>query len=61
MTALVLTQANSQVCFLRLYNGSNRISLDDLLSHFGVPHLQDGQQSSGQKRPKAPEKKKEAL
>lgn len=32
---LVLTQKNGQVCFLKLYQGANRITLEELLLHLG--------------------------
>jgi WD40 repeat protein len=55
---LVLTQANGQVCFLRLYNGTKRISLDELLSCFGVSRPPSNQQSQIEESPRSAEDKK---
>jgi hypothetical protein len=55
---LILTQANGQVCFLRLYNGNSSISLDGLFSHFGVSRPPSNQQSQIEESPRSTKDKK---
>ena len=52
----ILTQANGQVCFPMLYSGANRISLDELLSHYDY----SAPENDGPEKPQSVKETKQA-